>query len=307
MAFSRRHQAQKRQVSLLKRELDDLVRGICGAFLFGAPLLYTMEVWWVGSSASPPWLLLALLLTLFTVYLINRTEGFRKIHSHREGEAIANAIEAVAIGLICAAITLIVLRQITAQTNLSGAVGQIVFESVPFSLGVALANQFLGNSADAAPESSQPGSSQSKAADAPEHFFEDDDLNETIADTGATLVGAMVIAISIAPTDEVIVLVAAVEDSWLILIVMVSLLLSYCIVFQANFTQQGQRRLHQGWFQKPLSETLFAYLVSLAAAALMLVFFKQIDLNTPWDLAFREILILGFPATLGGAAGRLAL
>lgn len=307
MAFSRRHQAKKRQVSLLKRELDDLVRGICGAFLFGAPLLYTMEVWWVGSSASPPWLLLALLLTLFTVYLINRTEGFRKIHSHREGEAIANAIEAVAIGLICAAVTLIVLRQITAQTNLSGAIGQIIFESVPFSLGVALANQFLGNSADAEPESSQPGSSQGEDADAPEHFFEDDDLNETIADTGATLVGAMVIAISIAPTDEVIVLVAAVEDSWLILIVMVSLLLSYCIVFQANFTQQGQRRLHQGWFQKPLSETLFAYLVSLVAAALMLVFFKQIDLNTPWDLAFREILILGLPATLGGAAGRLAL
>ncbi len=319
MASFERYQAEnrpkKRHRSPARDEIDDLVRGVCGAFLFGAPLLYTMEVWWVGSSASPPWLLLILLLTFAVVYLINRTEGFRKARTASEREAVASTVEAVAIGLVCAAITLIVLRQVTLQTNLSGAIGQIVFESVPFSLGVALANQFLGHKEE--PEKGEQEAENSDAASSdtanseeeppPEQLFADDDLNATIADIGATLIGAMVIALSIAPTDEVPVLVAAVEDSWLILIVMVSLILSYCIVFQANFTQQGERRRHRGWFQKPLSETLFAYLISLIAAAFMLAFFRQIDFNTPWDLAFSHILILGLPATIGGAAGRLTL
>ncbi|MGB3294300.1 MAG: DUF2391 family protein, partial [Phormidesmis sp.] len=140
-----------------------------------------------------------------------------------------------------------------------------------------------------------------------ERFYPEDNLNETIADVGATLIGAIIIAFSIAPTDEVSVLVAAVQGPWLMLTVLVSLILSYSIVFQANFSRQGQRRLQEGLFQQPLSETLFSYLVSLLAAALMLAFFGKIDPAAPLELAFRQILILGLPATIGGAAGRLVL
>lgn len=306
-AFSRRRQKKRRQVSLFQHEVDDLVRGICGAFLFGAPLLYTMEVWWIGSSVEPPRLLLVLLLTFAVVYLMSRTEGFRKVRARREREAIANAVEAIAIGLICAAITLIVLQQITFETNLSGALGQIIFESVPFSVGVALANQFLGHKQEADPDDQDNQGDRTDEGSATSHEPSGDNLNATLADMGATAVGAMVLGLSIAPTDEVPMLVSSVEDAWLIPLVIISLILSYCIVFQANFTEQGQRRLHQGWFQKPLSETLFSYLISLVAAAFMLSFFQQIDLSTPWDLAFRQILVLGLPTTIGGAAGRLAI
>jgi Putative integral membrane protein (DUF2391) len=41
------------------REINDIIRGACGGFLFGIPLLYTMEAWGVGSFASPPILLMA--------------------------------------------------------------------------------------------------------------------------------------------------------------------------------------------------------------------------------------------------------
>lgn len=291
---------RKRRFSRLKHELDDLVRGVCGGFLFGMPLLYTMEVWWIGSSVSPSRLLFVLLVTLMVVYLLSRTEGFRKIKAANEREAIGDTVEAVAIGLVCALLMLIVLRQITFETRLSEALGKVIFESVPFSLGVALANQLLSDSGgDDAAVGDQPARS--------ERFFPEGNLNETTADVGATLIGAMIIAFSIAPTDEVTVLVAAVQGPWLLLTVLVSLLLSYGIVFQADFTRQGQRRLQTGLFQSPLSETLLSYLVSLLAAALMLSFFGQIDPGAPWDLTFRQVLILGLPATVGGAAGRLAL
>ncbi len=301
--------------SSLRGELNDLVRGLCGGFLFGTPLLYTMEVWWIGSSVRPPQLAGVLLTTLLCTYLLSRTAGFRKSQATTEREAIGDAVEAIALGILCSTIMLIILRQITFETSLNGALGQIIFESVPFSLGVTLANQFLrgsdesdsssDSSSSAGPLSNQsPGQSQLNKID---RLLPEDNLNETISDIGATLLGALIIAFSIAPTDEVTVLVAAVSGPWLLLTIFISLLLSYCIVFQANFTRQEQRRLQSGFFQGPLTETVFSYLLSLTAASLMLSFFGKIDPDANISLAFRQILILGLPATIGGAAGRLAV
>lgn len=304
----RRDKRRSKQNSPLRRELNDLVRGICGGFLFGIPLLYTMEVWWIGSSVSPPQLAGVLLTTLLGTYLLSRTGGFRKSQATTEREALEDAVEAIALGILCAFIMLTILCQVTLETRFSGAVGQIVLESVPFSLGVALANQFLQNS-DESEDSDKPNptpSDQPKLNEM-ERFFPEDNLNETISDIGATLLGALIIAFSIAPTDEVTVLVAAVNGPWLMMVVIISLLLSYTIVFQANFTRQEQRRLQTGLFQGPLSETVFSYLLSLMAAALMLSFFGKIDPVASTELAFRQILILGLPATIGGAAGRLAV
>ncbi len=248
---------RKRRSSQLVYELNDLVRGVCGGFLFGVPLLYTMEVWWVGSSVSPPRLLFALLVTSAVVYLIARTEGFRKAKATTEKEAIADAVEAMAIGLLCAAVMLIVLQQVTFETRLSEAVGKVIFESVPFSLGVVLANQLL-NDSDA--EEAQPAEHTSaKQPGLSDRFFPQGNLNETVADVGATLIGATIVAFSIAPTDEVTVLVSVTRGPWLMMTVIVSLVISYGIVFQANFTRQGQRRLQTGLFQSPLSETVFSY------------------------------------------------
>ena len=294
------------KTSGIKHEIDDLVRGVCGGFLFGIPMLYTLEVWQIGSSVSPGRLLSVLLTTLLGTYLLSRTEGFRKTAATREREAFADAVEAIALGLICALLTLIVLRQITPATSFGEALGKVIFESIPFSLGVTLANQLLLESDDSGEQNNRVNGQQQKGKRSP-RFFPDDNFNETLADIGATVIGSVIIAFSIAPTDEVTELVAAVDGLWLLLVVLLSVGISYGIVFQANFARQGQRRLQQGLFQQPLSETLFSYLVSLAAAMAMLSLFRKLDPTAPWELAFRQMLILGLPATIGGAAGRLAL
>ena len=304
---------RKRRFVYLKREIDDLVRGVCGGFLFGIPMLYTMEVWWIGSSVTPPRLLGVLLITLLGTYLLSRTAGFRKARAAKEREAIADAVEAIALGLICATLMLIVLRQITLETRLSEALGKAVFESVPFTLGVALSNQLFqdvdqSKESDAGSDEDKEVLTQSPSlSNRSKRFFPEGNLNETVADIGATTIGSVIIAFSIAPTDEVTGLVAAVHGPWLVLMVLISLVVSYGIVFQANFSRQGQRRLQKGLFQSPLSETIFSYLLSLIAAALMLSFFRKIDPSAPLEIAFRQILILGLPATIGGAAGRLTL
>lgn len=290
---------KKRHRSAWATELNDLVRGACGGFLFGIPLLYTMEVWWVGSTTQPPRMMMAIAGTFIAVFWLNRTEGFRKTRRSRPYEALMDTVEAMAIGLLCAALVLVLLRELTFDVSLREALGKVIFESMPFALGVALAGQFLGDTRDAEPQPPDDNlHSQTEAADS---------LNVTLADVGATLIGAIVIGFNISPTDEIPMVAAAVSAPWLLSMIVASLLISYGIVFEAGFSDQRKRRQQQGLFQRPLSETVMSYLVSLVAAVIMLWFFERLTLSDPWMMWLEQTLVLGLPTTIGGAAGRLAL
>jgi len=132
-------------------------------------------------------------------------------------------------------------------------------------------------------------------------------LNATLADLGATVIGATIIAFNVAPTDEIPMLAAAISGPWLLAIMAVSLMISYGIVFEAGFSDQNKRRQQRGIFQRPLSETVASYLVSLVAAALMLLVFQKVTFADPGSMWLSFTIILGLPATIGGAAGRLAI
>ena len=49
-----------------RSELRGVVRALSGAFLFGIPLLYTMEMWWLGEISRPGQPLLVLGVTLLS-------------------------------------------------------------------------------------------------------------------------------------------------------------------------------------------------------------------------------------------------
>lgn len=272
-----------------RTELKDIVRGASGGFLFGIPLLYTMEVWWIGSFISPLRMMLALTLTFLIVFFLNQTAGFRRKSSVRVQDAIADTVEALAIGLVCSGVILVLLKEITLQVSLGEALGKLIYESVPFTLGVALANQFLKN------DSGREGDDQ------------DSESNATLADISATLIGSVIIAFNIAPTDEIPMLAAAVTGLSLLWVMLLSLMVTYCIVFAAGFTNAQQRHRHRGIFQRPISETIAAYLVSLFAATLMLFFFNKLQFDDPWQIWLSHTILLGLPAAVGGAAGRLAV
>lgn len=102
-------------------------------------------------------------------------------------------------------------------------------------------------------------------------------------------------------------LAAAVSPNWLLAIIATSLLLTYGIVFEAGFSNQQKRFSQRGIFQQPLSETIMAYLVSLIASMFMLWFFQKVTFSDPWTIWLDHTLLLGLPASIGGAAGRLAI
>lgn len=271
----------------------DLVAAASGGLLFGIPMLMTMEVWWTGTHTTALQAAGVLVVTSIPVFLLNRTEGFRSTRDIRLRDALMDTVEAVALGLVLVTVVLYLLREINADTPTRVALGKAVYEAFPFCLGISVANHFLRGDRT---EGDEDEASEASA---------DDDMSATAKDLGATVIGSVFVALNIAPTDEVPMIAAALDPLGILALMAASLVISYGIVFGAGFSRQDQRHQHTGLLQSPLSETVSSYLVALACAALMLVMYQR--LGGPWTLTLDKIVVLGLPAAIGGAAGRLAM
>jgi putative integral membrane protein (TIGR02587 family) len=279
-------------------ELQAVLQGAAGGFLFGIPLLYTVEVWSIGSATESWWLLAVSGVTLVGVWLLTQVEGFRKTLALHPLEAVLESIEAVGIGLVCAAVALVLLRRITPATPLAETLGKLVFEGLPFSLGVALARSTLSVNRlrDRRKIVLTRRLSSPTAAN----------IRDALIDLDATLIGSVLIAFSIAPTEEVPLIASSLSPLWLLLIMGASLLLSYTIVFASGFTDRTER-LQRGLLLSPVTETLVAYLLALMASVTMLMLFQQLHPGDPWPEWLSDTLVLGLPASVGGAAGRILI
>jgi len=278
-----------------KREVLDVVRAASGGLLFGVPLLYTMEVWWVGTYTEPRLLLVLLAGLSLPLFGLNVVAGFRSDEEVGLLDAAADTVEAMAVGLVTTAAVLVLLRELTITTPLSSALGKVLYESVPFCLGIGVANLLLQG---------DPGMDSNEGSDdAP--ASERSTQHSNFADLGATAIGAAFIGLSIAPTDEVPMLASTMSPAWQLLIIAASLVTSYAIVFVAGFARQDERRSHQGLFQSPMVETVVTYLIALTVAAMLLWLFQRG--TRPADDLLARVLVLGLPAAVGGAVGRLAL
>lgn len=271
-------------------EVDDAVRGVSGGLLFGIPLLFTMELWWIGAAARPVPLAGVLLVTFAAVVVLTKAAGFRRSADVRWSDVLVDSVEAVALGLICVAGVLVLLREITTATPLGEAVGKVVYAAAPFSLGVAVARHVLRQGRDDSVDDTGAGGHP----------------HPTFADLGATAVGALFVGLNIAPTEEVPMLTAALAPPALLAMMAASLVASYAIVYEAGFGDQAKRRHQEGVLQHPLTETVVAYLVALGSAALMLFFFGGLA-GDPAAWALSQVVVLGLPAAVGGAAGRIAI
>ena len=131
-----------------RNELVDVARAASGGLLFGVPLLYTMEIWWVGTRARPGQMLVLLGALAVPVMLLNLKSGFRDTRDHRLSDAAGDTVEALAIGLIVTLGVLVLLREVRLDTPVTVALGKVVYESVPFCLGIGVARFLLEGDSD---------------------------------------------------------------------------------------------------------------------------------------------------------------
>lgn len=275
-------------------EAGNLVRAGAGGLLVGVPLLFSLEVWDIGSSATPPDMAIALVLTLVAVSLLVHTSGFRRSMEVKLSGVLRETVEAVAVGVVAVTGVLVLFREITLRTPFADALGKIVYEAAPFAIGAAVACHLLDQSPD---ETDGDATSREHRGGS----------RGTVADLGSTFVGALFVGFNIAPTVEIPRLAAASSPATLLATMAASLLISYAIVFQAGFRNQAMRREQRGVLQHPATETAVSYLLALATSAAMLLFFGIVHPGDPWPVVLGHVVILGLPAAIGGAAGRLAV
>jgi putative integral membrane protein (TIGR02587 family) len=264
------------------------------------PFLYTMEVWWRGNTAGPPRMLLGLALTYIALVVLEHAASARFNATAPWPRALTEAAQALAVGLVAAALGLAVIGFLRPEAGLHAIVGRIVMEGLPFSLGVGLADFLLGEKGDGGHEKggARPSAEKKGKGDARRRMW---------ARAGATALGATAIALTLAPTQEIPLIASGLGYPHLLGMMCASLVISYMIVFASNFVATEARKEHGGGFDAPVAETITSYMISLLMAACMLWLFQMLDLrDTPGQWA-SYIIVLGLPASVGGAAGRLAV
>ena len=284
-----------------RREWRHLIHALAGAFLFGMPFLYTMEVWWRGNTAGPPRMLAALGLTYVALVLLERGAASRAGRDASLPRASAEGAQALATGLVAAAAGLFLIGFLTPESGLHALVGRVVMEGLPFALGVGLADFLLGEK-DGEDGKKAEGDGQGSRPQSPE-----DVRRRVVVRAGGTALGAIVVALTLAPTEEIPLISNGLRYPHLLGLAAASLVISYMIVFASNFVATEARREHGGGFDAPLVETALSYLISLVMAAGMLWLYQLLDPTEPPARWVGYVLVLGLPASVGGAAGRLAL
>ena len=275
------------------RELDTFARAFGGAFLFGIPLLYTQEMWNIGTYLGAWQLLGMLALTFVALLALAHVSGFRTgAASDHFATDVEEAIEALAVGAVGSVVVLLALARLGPADPPDQWMRFIALQTVPLSIGAALGNALLADRGSL-------GSGRTAAATS--------EARALFVDVAATAFGAFFVAFNIAPTEEVQLLASEASLLHLVALIILSLLIGYAIVFEAEFIGIGRRRAQAGPFQHPITETTLSYCVSLAVAALMLLALGRMELGDPLRDLVGQTIVLGLPATIGGAAGRLVV
>ena len=277
-----------------------MIRAASGGLLFGVPLLYTVEVMWTGQHTGPQQALAVLAVSLVLLTILNHMAGFREMQDTKLRHAAADAVEGVALAIVLVLAMLVLLGEVDPSTPLTVILGKTVYQVLPICVGIGVANSVLRErSSDGGSRSGTAGSRGGQASSGPTA------LSASAADLGASLIGSVFVALSIAPTDEVPMVTSSRSPVWLLLVVGASLLIAYSIVFVAGFAGQSRRHAQPGLLQHPLIETLASYVVALFSSYAMLRIFQRAD--APGRVTLAQVIVLGLPAAIGGAAGRLAI
>jgi putative integral membrane protein (TIGR02587 family) len=257
---------------------SDVMRGIAGAVLLGVPLLYTQEIWSHGQTLSPL-LILAMLAVSFGVQVeLARHIGFRP---GREGRSVEEALIGTGLSVILATVLLFLLDRIQVGAPGANTFGKIGLVTIPLGLGFAVGSAL-------APREGGEGAKE---------------MTGPAADFLAAAAGVIVLALNIAPTEEPIRIAQELDWIRLGLLVVASIVLPYLIVFEAEFSGKGRRRAADGATQRPLTETLLAYMIAFAGSAILLACFGRI--HSVDGSALASVVTLAFPGSLGAALGRM--
>jgi putative integral membrane protein (TIGR02587 family) len=258
-------------------------RAAGGAVVFALPVLMTMEMWQLGATIER-WRLAVMILALLPLLVgLCRFVGFEE--THRWSDDVRDALVAFAVGFLSSIVVLTLFGLIDDRMSFDEALGAVVIETVPASIGAALAQGQFG-----------------------ERDAEDDRRSAEAGYTGELVfmaAGALFLSFSVAPTEEVVLIAASMAPLHAIILALVSIGAMHAVVYVVQFS--GQEPIGpeaRGGAQAFLRFTVVGYAIALAVVASLLWTLGRLD-GQGFDAGLRLVVVLGFPAAIGAAFARL--
>ena len=265
--------------------LREYGRGIGGGFLFSLPLLLTMETWSAAVMVGPGRLLFAIAATLILLSGYNLYAGLR--HDSSLGEVLIDSVEEMGIGIVLSAGLLYLFGRLDPAAPFGEHLGLIVLEGMFAAVGVSVGTAQLSSGED-----DNSGGPQGR--------------QRTISSEVVLAVcGSVLIAANVAPTDEVLLLASEMQASRLLGMMALSLFIAALLLFYSDF--KGSARFADS--RGPLGVihgSAITYVAALFTSMVLLWFFGRFA-HHGTTVNAAQCVVLGFPATLGAAAGRLLL
>lgn len=273
----------------LKDSVSEYGRGVAGGLLFSFPLLYTMEVWWAGFTASPLSLLILMLATFLLLIAYNRYAGLRSDASWHE--IIIDSVEEMGIGFLISFGVLVMLNRLQiSEMAVEEMLGKVIIEAMAVSIGVSIGTAQLGMEDRAGKE-------------------EDEERNEKRSAKAhvavLALCGSLIVGGNVAPTEEITTIAVEAGPADMLVIALVSVFISAMVVYFINARHNNGGRSFDFAFHL-VFDTCMSYSIALLVSAFVLWFFGHLEGISFW-LAFAKCITLGLLSTLGASAGRLLI
>jgi putative integral membrane protein (TIGR02587 family) len=276
---------RQRRSPTTAESLREYGRGIGGGFLFSLPLLLTMETWSAAVMVGPRRLLFAIGATLVLLCGYNLYAGLR--HDSSLGEVLIDSVEEMGIGIVLSAALLYLFGRLDPAAPFSEHLGLIVLEGMFAAIGVSVGTAQLSSG-----DEGNSGGPQGR--------------QRTISSEVVLAVcGSVLIAANVAPTDEVLLLASEMHALKLLGVMVISLGIAALLLFYSDVKGSSRFAGNRGSFGV-VQGSAITYVTALFASAVLLWFFGRFAHHgAPINAA--QCVVLGFPATLGAAAGRLLL
>ncbi|MCW2928447.1 MAG: hypothetical protein JWM86_2415 [Thermoleophilia bacterium] len=269
-----------------------MLRDLGGSLLFGVPLVYTMEVWWIGQTSQTGVIAVMVLVGALVASLLR----FAVIPDLGGPGALLAGARCAAMSVLVATLFALCIGVLSPGDGIAKWFGTASALGVPLAFGAALGSVLFRQAGrDGEPDD------EASSGDGGGGTIDD---STPVRDMSAAVLGALFLALPIAPTDEVPLTASMLDPVRVALVVPVALLTCYVILFATGFLEHRGRQ-HRGFLATASVVTTTTAIAFLVVTALLLAF-GQIDSATPPEWLIRQVAALAPPAVIGAAAGRLA-
>ena len=266
------------------RYFKGLGRVLAGAVIFSLPILMTMEMWWLGFYLERPHLL-QFVVNFAMLVGLSRVSGFEETTDW--GDDAMDAFAAYAVAAIWSALILWLFGIIEVHQPLGEIIGKIAIQAVPASFGAMLASKQLG--------------SREWAGDKGER-----ERQSYWGQLFLMLAGALFLAFSVAPTEEMILISFRMSPLHGIGLILASIVLLHGLVYTVGFKGQEKPPGPTRFWSIFARFTLTGYAIAAIAAVYLLWTFGRIDGAGTTEIV-GMVAVLAFPGAIGAAIARLVI